>query len=325
MKRLILAAATALAAQPSLAAEDPVQRHVAEATRIAGKDLRQPLFLCEANGGGVVRRTLETQGGNWVTPTKAFDNLFFVGNGFVGVWVLKTSEGLILFDSGQSEAEARDHIVPGLAELGLDPRTIRYVLVTHGHFDHFGGAAWFQQTYGARIGLSKADWDLIENPPANAQGVGAAARPRRDLELIDGQVITLGDTSVTLRVTPGHTPGTVSAIVPAREGGRTYPLSLLGSTAFPPNVEPSAINGGLRRYDESVLRFARLSAAAKTQGIINTHGFADGTLDRLAAARARKPGQPNPFLTGPAFTARYYALLHQCLLAAQARAAVPAS
>lgn len=118
-----------------------------KARRIAADDLTTPLFLCQPQGGGVVRATLERDSGTWVTPTKAFDNLFFVGNGFVGVWVLKTSEGLILFDSGQSEAEARDHIAPGLEQLGLDPKAIRYVIVTHGHWDHFGDAAKFTARY----------------------------------------------------------------------------------------------------------------------------------------------------------------------------------
>jgi metallo-beta-lactamase class B len=257
----------------------------------------------------------------WLTPTKAFDNLFFIGNAFVGVWVLKTSEGLILFDSTESADEARDHLVPGLKALGLDPEAIKYVIVTHGHWDHFGGSAWLQRTYGARIGLSAADWAMIAALPEGAPERHGAELPRRDLTLSDGHVLKLGDTHVRLYLTPGHTPGTVSAIVPARTGSRTVALSLLGSVAFPASLGPTPRAGGLRAYDASVLRLAKISSDAGAQGILNTHIFADGTRQRLDALHTGTGSAAgNPFLIGSNAVARYYGVLHHCLLAAEARA-----
>lgn len=301
-------------------AEPPaVAAHVAAAERIAGADLREPLFLCRADSLKTVFRTLETRSQVWIEPTRLFDNLYYVGNGFVGQIVLRTSAGLILFDSGESEDNVRNHLVPGLVTLGLDPATIRYVVVTHGHFDHFGGAAYIQKTYGAHVALSAADWDLIARLPLSAREVNGRVAPTRDHVIADGETLALGDTAVRLYVTPGHTPGTVSAILPAREGGTVHPLSLLGSTAFPATDEPTATTGGLAAYVRSVRRFAAISADAGAQGILNTHVFADGTEARLAAARERRPGAPNPFLTGATFTARYYQVLDQCLLAAEAR------
>lgn len=317
--RLVWAAMLAVVA-PMVRAQS-AEQHVAQAEALAGDDLRQPLFLCRADSFDVVRQAIVTKSEQWITPTRVFDNLSYVGNGFVGVWVVQTSAGLILFDASESEAHARDHLIPGLRALGLDPATIRIVVVTHGHWDHFGGAAFLQQTYGAHVALGAPDWDMIERLPPGAREIGSGALPRRDIVLTDGQDLTLGDTTIRIAVTPGHTPGTVSAIVPAREGGRTYPLSLLGSTAFPATIAPTPTTGGLAAYDASVRRFAALSAQAGAQGILNTHVFADGTDARLAAARARAPGQPNPFLTGARHVARYYALLDQCLLAAQARIA----
>lgn len=290
----------------------------AKARAIAGEDLKAPLFLCEPHGGGVVRRALETDSKQWLEPTKLFDNLFYIGNGFVGVFVLKTSEGLILFDAAQSETEAREHLIPGLQKLGLDPTTIRYVIVTHGHYDHFGGSAWLQKTYGAQVAISAADWTLIENTPADAIERGGTQLPKRDIVIGDGQAISLGDTKVALYVTPGHTPGNVSAIVPVRSNGKVHNLSLLGSTAFPASIEPTEKVGGLKAYDSSVLRFAKISRAASAQGVLNTHIFADGTRARIEAIAAA-PERPNPFLQGPQFVGRYYRILHHCLRAAQLR------
>jgi metallo-beta-lactamase class B len=235
------------------------------------------------------------------------------------VFVIKTSKGLILFDSLTSADEAEQHLVPGLKDLGLDPRTIRYVIVTHGHWDHFGGAAWLQKTYGARVGLSAADWEMIEHQPVDSPGMGGHAIPTRDLVIRDAQKLSLGDTTITLYVTPGHTPGAVSAIIPAREAGHTYPLSLLGSVALPPTLEPTPTTGGLLKYDQSIKRFGQVSKDAGAVAYFNTHIFADGGSARLAAARARKAGDPNPFLIGSKAVARYYGLFDECLQAAIAR------
>jgi metallo-beta-lactamase class B len=309
--------AAAAAAQP--VSDTPAAlAEAAKARAIAGDDLKAPLFLCEPHGGGVVRQALETGSKQWLEPEKLFDNFFYVGNAFVGVFVLKTSEGLILFDASQSEAEARDHLISGLQKLDLDPTTIRYVVVTHGHYDHFGGSAWLQKTYGARVALSAADWKLIESTPFDAIERSGTALPKRDLVVADGQTITLGDTKVTLYVTPGHTAGAVSAIIPVRLHGKVHNLSLLGSAAFPASIEPTDKVGGLKAYDASVLRFARISKAASAQGIINTHIFADGTRERIDAIAAGQ-SSPNPFLQGAGAVSRYYQILHHCLLAAELR------
>ncbi|HEY6880235.1 MAG TPA: hypothetical protein VI299_19560, partial [Polyangiales bacterium] len=121
---------------------------------------------------------------------------------------------------------------------------------------------------------------------------------------------------VTLYLTPGHTPGTVSALVPVHAAGKPLTLSLFGSVAFPSNFEPNEKNGGLRKYDASVLRFAKVSQQAGARGILNTHVFADGGLAKLEAVRA---GKGRPFTTSPALIGRYYGVLHECLQAALAR------
>jgi metallo-beta-lactamase class B len=306
-------------AQPGAVDPPEAARHAARAAELAGADLQAPLFLCRPDSTTVVKQNLESGTQQWLEPVAVADNLYYVGNRFVGVLVLRTSQGLILFDSSSSDDEAREHLVPGLRKLGLDPGTIKYVVVTHGHWDHYGGAKYLQETYGAHIALSAADWDLVALLPANSLEASNHPIPARDVVLQDGQRLTLGDTTVTLYVTPGHTPGTVSAIVPVRSGGRTHNLSLYGSVAFPPTIGPTERTGGLRKYDESVLRFAQVSAAAHAEGILNTHIFADGTYERILRLTPRTAGEPNPFLTGTKFTSRYYGILHECLQAALLR------
>jgi len=307
------------------ASASSAEAHVARARELAGSDLTQPLVLCKPvpEARDAVLAKSKTDSKTVIAPTKLFDNLFFVGNQFVGVFVLKTSAGLILFDSLTSTAEVKAVLEPGLVQLGLDPKQIRDVVVTHGHFDHFGGAAYLQQTYGARILLSLADWRFIEHEK-RSPGVEGGELPKHDVEVSDGQVLTLGDTSVTLYLTPGHTPGTVSAIVPAVEQGKSYKLALFGSVLFPPNKEPTPANGGLALYEQSIQHFDAVSREAKVDGILNTHTFIDGTAERLELARKRQPGAPNPFLVGTESAHRYHEILHECVAAALARAEQPA-
>ena len=321
---LALAAGLILASGAGAAAPTEAQ-DIARARKLAGAQFADSMFLCENNMRIVT--AMREGSGRWLPPTKAFDNLFYIGNGFVGAWVLRTSAGLILFDSLQSETEAREHLEPGLRSLGLDPADVKYAVITHGHWDHYGGSKYLQERYGVRVGLSAADWDLMDRVPVGGPerapmfGPDTADRPppKRDLVLTDGQRLTLGDTTVTLYVTPGHTPGTLSALIPAKEGKRTHMLSLLGGTAFPPTREPSATMGGLDAFKASVGRLAALSRAAQAEGLLNTHIFVDGSDKRLALAAQRAAGAPNPFLLGEATVQRYYAMFQACLDAAAKR------
>ena len=317
MGKLISALMISALAFPAVAAETPqAAAQLAAATKIAGADkAAMPLFLCEPHAGYVIRNALENGSKKRFEPTQLFDNLYAISSEFVGVLVFKTSAGLILFDGGQSEAEARDFVEPGLVKLGLDPKQVKYVIGTHGHVDHFGGAEYWQRTYGAKVALSKADWTIFTKPAAGSK------LPNKDFEIVDGQKLTLGGDTLTFTVTPGHTLGAVSTILPAREGGKVYPISLLGMAALPANLQPDPSASGLLAYDQAILRFQKVSADAKAVGYYNTHVFAADVLPRLAAVRARKPGDPNPFVVGPAYVARYYDVVHHCTLGAESRSA----
>jgi metallo-beta-lactamase class B len=328
LRSALLAGAIMAAASAAPVADPPAAAaHAAKAKALAGDQFAHTLFLCDPklNAKVVVESAVKGKDA-WVAPTWLFDDLAYVGSGFVGVFVLRTSKGLILFDSLGSAEEARDRLVPGLRALGLDPAQIRYVVVTHGHWDHYGGAGFLQQAYGARVALGAADWDLMEK--ATPGGLERAPPwgeradrppPRRDMEVRDGDRITLGDKTVTLLVTPGHTPATLSALIPVSDHGKPYVLSLLGGTAFPRTRGPGGGMAGLDVFSASVERLAKASRAAGAVGLLNTHIFVDGTAERIAAVRTRKPGQPNPFVLGTEAVGRYYGMFDECLKAAAER------
>ena len=100
---------------------------------------------------------------------KVFDNLYFVGTKIHSAWALTTSDGIVLIDTLFDYA-IEPEIVEGLTTLGLDPRSIKYVLISHAHGDHDQGAALLQSRYGAKIVMGAADWDSTLQRPATAPG-----------------------------------------------------------------------------------------------------------------------------------------------------------
>jgi metallo-beta-lactamase class B len=166
-----------------------------------------------------------------VEPMKVFDNLYYLGQSEYTAWAITTSAGIIVTDP-LFEYSVEDEVVNGLTKLGLDPRQIKYVLVSHGHRDHVGGAKLLQDRYGARVVMSGADWDLVLD---NKQ---TYPKPKRDMVAVDGQQLTLGDTSITMYLTPGHTPGTISTLIPVKDHGRPHIAAQWGGTGFNFTITP---------------------------------------------------------------------------------------
>ncbi|MGY9105537.1 MAG: MBL fold metallo-hydrolase, partial [Alphaproteobacteria bacterium] len=95
-----------------------------------------------------------------VEPIKMADNLFYVGPGYVGVYLITTPEGHILIDA--SEDPYVDHVLGNIRKVGFNPADIEYIIISHGHLDHFGGVAAIQDLSGAQVGAVAQDWELIE-------------------------------------------------------------------------------------------------------------------------------------------------------------------
>ncbi|GAA4063298.1 MBL fold metallo-hydrolase [Actinomadura miaoliensis] len=290
-RRAVLVAAALLPlaagkAEASAATLDSAQDHYDRAARLAGDDpvLRQ---IVKALSPGAVPPSVPAP-----EPLRIFDDVAVVSTGFVSATALVTSQGVILIDALGSPEEAEQIIVPQLRSVGVDPSKIRYVVAAHGHYDHFGGAQFFADRYGARVMMHPADWDLLAaDAPANA--------PARDLEIVDGQRLTLGDTTVSFHHTPGHTKGTVSAIFPVRWKGRRHTAMLWGGT------NPPAATPDKRVLLSSVLGFAARMRHAGVDVELNNHGASDYGLARMEELRSGSTGSRNPFVLGQARAQRF--------------------
>ncbi len=261
-----LAAAAALTAcatrAPAPTTQATVDAHVAKATAIAGDDLKGLMPVCNPQpavrpSGPAIEQLLQ----RWISapppePGQAFDNLYYVGSGAVSAWVLKSSAGLILIDAMNNALEASALIEGGMRKLGLDPAQIKYIVVTHGHGDHYGGAAMLAEKYKARVVASAIDWQMMESG-LEFDSPQWSRPPKRDIAVNDGDTLKLGDTTLTLYVTPGHTLGTLSPVIELKSGGRTHRAMLWGGTGFNFPHVPERFTA----YSDSALRFANSSTA----------------------------------------------------------------
>lgn len=154
------------------------------------------------------------------TPFKLFDNVWYVGFQTVSVYLVTTSDGLVLIDSGY--AQTVDWLVENIRSAGFSPADVKYMFVTHSHVDHASGAGRLKQITGARVGLSAEDWGALEPQQSGPQPRNFPVPLQRDLVLKDGDTVTVGDTTFTFHFTPGHTVGSTSVEYPVRTGGRTH-------------------------------------------------------------------------------------------------------
>lgn len=328
MKALTLAATLGMGVAAIQTSES--ERHVAAAKAAAGTDFvgvynricseavpKAPAEPRVARGavprppGPPARETWHAE------PVQVFDQLYFVGQTEYSVWALKTSDGIVLIDA-IFDYSVDDEVAGGLRKLGLDPAQIKYVIISHGHSDHSGGARYLQDRFNAHVILTAADWDLLDR--------SNATKPKRDMVAVDGQKLTLGDTTITMYNTPGHTLGTLSTIFPVTDHGVRHVVASWGGTAFnwmansAPYFTPERPEAfWFKTYSDSARRFKTIAANAGADVLISNHTIFDGSKTKLPALATRKPGDPHPYVIGSAGVQRYLTVVDECAQAGLTR------
>jgi len=297
-----LLAATMPAAQN---ANDTPEAHVAIAKNAAGADYQNLFnFLCAvptvrggAPGGGGQRQGPPERATWYAEPVKVFDNLYFLGQSEYSVWAVTTSQGIIAIDT-IFDYSVEEEVSGGLKKLGSDPANIKYAIVTHPHPDHHGGAKFLQDRYGARIIMSAPDWDVLDRTNGT--------KPKRDMIATDGQKVTLGDTTLTLYITPGHTPGTISVLVPVKDNGMPHLAALWGGTGL------NADRESLESYIRSAQRFSDIVRQAGADIILSNHTDWDRSKVNLPLLVKRAPRSSNPYVVGNESVRRYLKVAEEC-------------
>ncbi len=163
-------------------------------------------------------------------PFRMADNLYFVGCVAASSHLITTEEGHILLDTGYPQNLYQ--VIDSIYRLGFNPRDIRYIVHSHGHYDHLGATKALVELTGAKTFLGKDDREYangtLDLTWAKELGFTYYEAFEPDVLLKDGDVIRLGETEIEVVSTPGHTPGTMSFFFDVTFEGKTYRAGMHG-------------------------------------------------------------------------------------------------
>ena len=294
-----------VAAQATWNSGNIPQPHLAKARAIAAEENSWRLIglvTCYPADGQPSQRVNKDPGG-----FRVFDNVAYVGNGQYGPYAIETADGIILIDSMNNPDDVEKVILPNLRTVGMDPARLKILILSHGHGDHYGGAKYLQDTFGVKVYLSEVDYELAER--AGGQPNARLPAPRRDVVVKDGDSITLGGEVIKVYITPGHTPGSLSMLIPVVDKGQPRLMAYFGGVTNR-NISPELHAD----FDRSWERLEQIVTEAKVDGWLASHPNYDDAVYRIETIRANPKDLPNPFVTGTASTLRFVQVVKECNL-----------
>ena len=234
------------------------------------------------------------QKAQYIESWKAFDNVHYVGVCWVSAWAVQTGDGVVLIDTLHEPHV--DQLVANLGKVGINLADIKYVLMTHGHFDHVGGAAKLKPLLtNAKFVMTQTGWnEAMESARASESTPRRWSMIQQDVVVKDGDVIQLGGNRIGVFETPGHTPGTASYTFDVKDGASTYRAVTIGGLGL------NAIKNS-KQVEAYIASLERLSGLVKQQNQpvtvhTTTHGFSNGLMEARDRLAARKPGEPHPLV-----------------------------
>jgi metallo-beta-lactamase class B len=244
-------------------------------------------------------RFLQTAALQKVEPYKAFDNVHYVGICWVSAWLITSPTGHVLIDT--LYGPYTDGMLDNIRRLGFDPKDIKQVVITHGHFDHAGGAARLKELLpDARFAMTAEGWrEAAEAATQSANRPDRWAMVAQDQVLTDGQTLQAGGVKLQAFETPGHTMGTASFAFDAFDGGRRYRAFTVGGLGLnaikgPEQVEAfiaslKRIRGLTEQKDDPVTTH------------LTTHAFSNGLTESKELLKSRQPGAAHPLVDPQGF------------------------
>jgi len=239
-----------------------------------------------------------------VPPFRIIGNVYYVGASDVTSYLITTPKGHILLDGGF--VETAPMIRDNIRKLGFKPEDVKYLLNSHGHFDHAGGLAQLKQWTGAEFVVSREDGALIARGGRGdfTWGDKFTFPPLQpDRIVTDGDAVSVGDTEMIAHLTPGHTKGCTTWTTAAVENGHRYPVVFLCSVSAPGYklVNNANYPNIVEDYRKTFAYLNRLPCDV----FLSSHGSVFGLNDKLAAWK--KNPQHNPFID----SREYHAFLEQ--------------
>jgi metallo-beta-lactamase class B len=162
-------------------------------------------------------------------PHRIAGNLYYVGSKSLAAFLVATPQGHILINTNWEDGVP--NLRKSVEDLGFDFEDIEIILGSHAHGDHMEGDALVKELTGARVMAMAEDVPLLE-------GIRPGDKPHPiDRELLDGEAVTLGGSTLVARRTPGHTPGCTTWTMTVEDGGESYDVVIIGSMGSNPGFQ----------------------------------------------------------------------------------------
>lgn len=232
----------------------------------------------------------------YVKPFKIFGNCWFIGNSDVGAYLLDTEEGLILIDTTYPTTRAQ--LIQAIWEAGFNPRNIKHIIHTHGHFDHIGATDFLVSLSGAKTYLGAEDAKMFRERPELmlAQDAGPAFVDifKPDIELNDGDILHFGSTKIRCVATPGHTMGVFTFFIELHEREETLTAALCGGIGI-----NTLCRDSIKQWDTAYLRDYFPNSMKKIMNehvdiVLGNHTAQNNTLEKLK--KWKIDSSVNPFI-----------------------------
>jgi hypothetical protein len=233
--------------------------------------------------------------------TKVLDGLWYIGDGYVGQYILETeSGGFALIDTLNSSSDFETYTLPALESLGLsETKPLEGVFISHGHWDHDGGADAIRAHFGPDLPIYLGSGD----------STGKTYAPTLvDTSTSEIQEVTIGGTRIHAQPTPGHTEGNLVGFIPVEHEGESQLLLVNGRSAVPRTVDAA-----LQYLEGTELQYNAARELGAT-GTIHTHPLSDGSLRQINSVIATGADDPN-FILGKEQTLQAAAIWRECAAA----------
>lgn len=168
-------------------------------------------------------------------PLRIVGPIYFVGTRGLGAFLIATSEGHILMNTGMPSSGPM--MVESIRKLGFRPEDIKLMINGHAHIDHAGAFAYFKQLTGAQMAVMKDDVAAMESGDRDDfKYANDFAYPgvKVDRVLRDGDTIAMGDVLLTALHTPGHTRGATTWIANIVVDRKAYVVVFPDGSGFNP-------------------------------------------------------------------------------------------
>lgn len=170
----------------------------------------------------------------YVEPFQVYGNLYYVGDSWVCVHILDTGNGLLMFDAGNCGASTM--LIHSIWKAGFNPEDVKWIILSHGHMDHFGAANFFRRMFGTKIYLSEPDARMLKERPelslVQESGNCMDELFPVDVEIHDNDVLDFGGTKIQFYLVPGHTEGCISCFFDATDGKEKKRVGYYGGFGF---------------------------------------------------------------------------------------------